>query len=96
MLKQEINIQKEGTWNIIGVHQVTGPNRNWTARVEWHCTDAEGNIIDHKTIEYSGAAYNEFWDKYINGAFLLSELIKTLGITATIPEDIEDSFINQI
>lgn len=95
MLKQTIKTEVEGTWEIIGIRQSTDTKGIWSASVTWHCVDSEGNIIDRKEIEYYGEAYNEFWEKYVNGAYLFSELIKTLGITATIPEDIEDSFVNK-
>jgi hypothetical protein len=81
-------IQQRSNWH----------NGQGFAEVMYGLFDEEGNRISgqEKTISYSGAEFNTWWESFNNGSFLDEELLRVLEIEATLPQDNEYYYTNQV
>lgn len=76
------------------VHVTGGASGNLTAVVSFVVNDEEGNRIDTKVINYTGEAFNEFWDGFDSGKYLYEELVAKEELDVVVPDAVEENFIN--
>lgn len=69
-------------------------NGKWQADVQYSVYDQDNNFIESILLSYTGEEYNQWFDNYNSGKFLLEELIVKKQLNADIPLGIEQEFIN--
>jgi hypothetical protein len=67
----------------------------YTARVTFNILNDVGAPVELIRIDYDVTQWNEFWNNFNSGKFLLEELKKVYSLdNLIIPDDIESWFVN--
>jgi hypothetical protein len=83
----------QGKWSVqkVSVENFRGL---WAAKVRYECKDNNGNSVDSFVINYTADKYNDWFENFNTGTFLLEELKKEKQLTEEIEADSEGNFFN--
>lgn len=90
---QPITIIRNLSYNIEHI-LIQHIDNQWKATIQTSVTDEEGKRIDTLVNEFTGQEYNEWWNDFNSGQFVIQKIIELNNIDANIPETIEQDFLN--
>ena len=91
---EQITTTISGDWTVSDIVQMNTP-QGWTSTVRYICIDStSGNMIDSFIINYYNDDYNNWYQCYNTGSFLIDELIRVKGWNIIPPTNIENDFLN--
>lgn len=94
-LNQKRTVAQSQEFKFDEVHITGGAKGELTAVVSFVVNDENGNRIDTQVLTYKGEDFNTFWENFDSGEYLYQELVEKEELAVSIPEDIEESFVNE-
>jgi len=91
--EQQIVIEQI-TYRIGTVYLINTKDRGWIAEIMFEKFDSNNQSIGTKVISKSGADYNNFWNNFNSGGYLLELLIQEENLSIQLPETVENEFVN--
>jgi len=95
-LNQKKTVAQSQEFTFDEVHITGGASGELKAVVSFVVNDENDKRIDTQVLEYSGEDFNTFWDGFNNGKFLYEQLVEKEALAVSIPEDVEESFVNEV
>ena len=90
---EQITTTVDGDWSVKSISQINIEGIGWTSTVTYVCKSGS-EIINTFNLSYSGQDYNNWFQNYSTGTFLIDELIKAKGWNIQTPTNIEQDFLN--
>lgn len=92
-IQEQIKIEQI-TYSIGSVNLIKTRDRGWIAELMFEKFDSNNNLIGTKIISKTGQDYNEFWNNFNSGSYLMELLIQEEKLNIKLSSDLENEFIN--
>lgn len=76
------------------LHITGGKEGKLKATVSFLNKNEAGELVSVETLTYTGEAYNAFWTAFTSGKYLYDKLVEDKEINTTVPNSVEDNFLN--
>lgn len=91
---QEQIIIEQIAYKIGGVYLINTKDRGWIAEIMFEKYDPSNQLIGTKVISKTGLDYNNFWENFNSGSYLLELLIQEENLNVSISQEVEQEFVN--
>jgi hypothetical protein len=88
-VNESVVIVEAGSWRIQRI-TLDYAGEAWRADVRWELVDGNNKVIKVKILRYEDAEFNSFYAGWNTTGFLAQEFKVKMGITAEIPDDVEE------